>query len=416
MIGIEVTFDRMLEVTLTHINRLPMKTGWKFMVGLLLLPVLLLAQENNGPITLVNPSFEGIPALGDEPNGWMDCGFPGESKVDVHPVPNSQFRVEKLSQHGDTYMGMVVRDNETYERVSQRLIRPMEGGKCYEFSMYLARSVIYESVGRAGATKGKPMNYNQPAVLRIWGGNGYCRSSELLAETSPIEQSRWLEYNFRFEPKASHTYIMFEAFYKTPVLVPYSGNILLDNCSAILPVPCDEEEIAMEPEVEQPTPPAQRPVETEPTPQSRPQTPAPPEIVATEPVERKSKLLNKTREDLQKGSILQIENLFFDADSAVIKPISYETLVGIYDFLEENQDVVVEIGGHTNSTPPHSYCDDLSRRRAEAVVAFLSERGITENRLVATGYGKRKPKFPNNTPANRRKNQRVEIKILSIDS
>jgi len=78
-----------------------------------------------------------------------------------------------------------------------------------------------------------------------------------------------------------------------------------------------------------------------------------------------------------------------------------------------NPDVKVEIGGHTNSTPPSWFCDDLSQNRARSVAAYLKEKGIDEHRLQAKGYGKRLPLTSNKTKEGRVKNQRVEIKILS---
>jgi hypothetical protein len=84
----------------------------------------------------------------------------------------------------------------------------------------------------------EPMNYATPVKLRIWGGSGYCSRMELLAESSLVINDNWKGYNFRFEPKQTHTYLVFEAFYKTPTPFPYNGNLLMDNASDILPVPC----------------------------------------------------------------------------------------------------------------------------------------------------------------------------------
>jgi len=86
----------------------------------------------------------------------------------------------------------------------------------------------------------------------------------------------------------------------------------------------------------------------------------------------------------------------------------------VYSFLKEYIDVSVEIGGHTNGTPPHKYCDKLSKERAKAVAQYLVRKGIPANRLKYKGYGKRKPIANNLTKEGRIKNQRVEIKILKI--
>jgi hypothetical protein len=74
-------------------------------------------------IRLTNPSFEDTPKRGGESDqqisGWYDCGmlyFPQESPPDIHP--NGFWGVNVPAHDGKTYLGMVVRDNGTYEGVS----------------------------------------------------------------------------------------------------------------------------------------------------------------------------------------------------------------------------------------------------------------------------------------------------------
>jgi len=132
-------------------------------------------------IMLENPSFEGNPRAGNVPSGWGDCGFPGETPPDILPV--STFRVTRRSFHGATYLGLVVRDVDTWERVGQKLSSPLINGQCYQFSIFLCRSPIYES--RSKKTK-LPANYVRPVKLIIWGGNQYCAKKEQLADTGLI--------------------------------------------------------------------------------------------------------------------------------------------------------------------------------------------------------------------------------------
>jgi len=77
--------------------------------------------------------------------------------------------------------------------------------------------------------------------------------------------------------------------------------------------------------------------------------------------------------------------------------------------------VVIEIGGHTNNLPADDFCDKLSGDRAKSVAEFLYEKGIKEVRIAHKGYGKRKPIASNKSKSGRKKNQRVEIKILRVD-
>jgi len=388
------------------------------LLSLFVLPGISFGQEPNEPITLINPSFEDIPRYGKPPRGWYDCGFPGETPPDVQPLPEGQFQVSKPAEDGDTYLGLVVRDNETWEMVSQRLSAPLKAGKCYQFSLFLCRSNLYVSQSR---TTDEEVNYTTPAKLRIWGGAGYCNKAELLAETSQIINTRWLEYNFKFEPKQTHTYLMLEVFYKTPVLFPYNGNVLVDNASPIIPVPCD---------IETPESPAlaeNATAEEPPTPSpSKPQPPQNPPRPAAENTlkplpptnQNKPKILKSLeRNRLRKGQTIRIDKLYFEADKATFTPDSYAVLDEIYYFLSANKDVMVEIGGHTNTIPEQDYCDRLSKARAKGVVDYLVAKGIDAKRLAYKGYGKRKPIIRNDkySQAARKKNQRVEIKILGFE-
>ncbi len=131
-------------------------------------------------------------------------------------------------------------------------------------------------------------------------------------------------------------------------------------------------------------------------------------------IELEKVLSGLTVEKLDVGTTVNIEKLFFQADSTAITPASYNVLDEIYDFLNAHQNVVIEIGGHTNSIPPDDYCDRLSTDRARAVASYLYKRGIPEDRISYKGYGKRNPIATNETRAGRQKNQRVEIKVLSL--
>ena len=191
------------------------------------------AQEE---IFLQNSSFEDFPKLSHTPMGWYNCGFPGESQVDTHPVPSSEFKVDKTAIDGETYLGMVTRENETWEAVGQRLSQALIGGKTYSFSIHLARSTTYLSASRHQniSDVSKKMNFATPIKLRIWGGNIFCKKVELLAESSLVTDTSWLEFDFVLNPKDDLSYITFEAFYETPAPSPYNGNILLDGASSIL--------------------------------------------------------------------------------------------------------------------------------------------------------------------------------------
>lgn len=390
-------------------------------------------------IELENPSFEGVPHqgqsnLGGQLNtisgsvnpfqpirGWTDCGFKTETPPDLHGANTDFFGVNRTPQDGASFLGMVVRYNDSWERISQKLSRPLEAGKCYKMSVYLARDLSYKSPTRDNQQYEE--DFTKPCVLKIHGGNGFCAAHELLAESVPIRNSEWRRYDFIFKPKKSWLFIEFEAFYQTPTLFPYNGNILLDNVSAITVIPCPDEPIApVEPEppmvAQVDTPPINPPV-TRVNPEQpikTPQKESPKEKVKTNPEVADNKLLKELdAKTIREGQVIQIEKLYFQADKANITADSYDVLDEVYDFLSENSQVTVEIGGHTNNRPPHQFCDSLSTARAESVADYLVRRGIQDERIKAKGYGKRKPIASNQTISGRKRNQRVEIKILSLD-
>ncbi len=427
-------------------------------------------------ITLNNPSFEDFPRAGKEPLGWFDCGatrFPNETPPDVHPNPNTTeayFDVNKKGIEGKTYMGMVTRENDSWESVSQRLSSQLQPDNCYAFSISLCRSTVYNSFVKVrnsvSGVSQEPRSFTTPIILRIWGGNGYCEKAELLGESPLVDNASWEEFSFKFEPQKSHKYIILEAFYKTPTLFPYNGNILLDNASDILLMPCRKEPERIlaehkekkEKAIAKAEPPAERvnqspkaSEETTPKPKPNPQpkpphrddpsnaahshsnpqtadvTPTPqpktepnvkvePQPQAPPPkTEKKEKILtdlDKTK--LTKGSIVRIDKLYFAADSYEIQEENYPILDEIYDFLVDNPKLIIEIGGHTNSRLVKTAIP-LSTNRAKAVRDYLVSKGISSARLEYKGYGKDKPIASNATTEGRKKNQRVEIKILSTN-
>lgn len=114
------------------------------------------------------------------------------------------------------------------------------------------------------------------------------------------------------------------------------------------------------------------------------------------------------------GQTIRVDKLYFEADSATIKPESFAVLEEIYTFLKDNNKVIIEIGGHTNSLPEDEYCDRLSTSRAKNIAQHLYGKGIPESQIAYKGYGKRQPIATNQTVEGRRRNQRVEIKIVSL--
>jgi outer membrane protein OmpA-like peptidoglycan-associated protein len=71
----------------------------------------------------------------------------------------------------------------------------------------------------------------------------------------------------------------------------------------------------------------------------------------------------------------------------------------------------IEISGHTDNTGSATINETLSQSRAEAVVTYLSSKGIQSARLTAKGYGSSKPVATNTTDEGRQQNRRTEFEI-----
>jgi hypothetical protein len=166
-------------------------------------------------IRLANASFEGQPQDAATPVGWMPCDV--TSTPDILP---GFWGVHHRPKDGNTYIGLITRDDGSRENIGQRLSVPMKKGECYVFSLSLARSNTY-----AG--------YKMPLMLRVWGGTNACGRDQLLCESALIKHTDWRRYTFSFLAKNPYDYIMLEATYAKGALFYYKGNVLLDDLSSI---------------------------------------------------------------------------------------------------------------------------------------------------------------------------------------
>lgn len=87
-----------------------------------------------------------------------------------------------------------------------------------------------------------------------------------------------------------------------------------------------------------------------------------------------------------------VENIFYDFDKATLRPESKTALDEITEMLEDNPEVSIEMGAHTDRKGSEEYNLSLSDRRAKSVVDYLLGKGISSDRLTWAGYGKSHPK------------------------
>lgn len=121
-----------------------------------------------------------------------------------------------------------------------------------------------------------------------------------------------------------------------------------------------------------------------------------------------------TASRLASGEPIRMEKIQFDADSIVIREDAIPSIDELYEFLYDNPTIIIEVSGHTNGLPADDYCDRISTERANSVKAYLVNKGIEDRRVIAVGHGKRKPIATNQTPEGRKRNQRVEIRLIRI--
>ncbi|WP_372917197.1 OmpA family protein [Salegentibacter sp.] len=105
------------------------------------------------------------------------------------------------------------------------------------------------------------------------------------------------------------------------------------------------------------------------------------------------------------------KTVLFDLNKATIRDESEEALQSIADIMEEYDNTIFHVEGHTDSTGSDEYNLQLSKERAASVKEWLQEAGIPANRLTSEGYGESRPIATNNTAAGRQDNRRVEISL-----
>jgi len=104
----------------------------------------------------------------------------------------------------------------------------------------------------------------------------------------------------------------------------------------------------------------------------------------------------------------------FGFDKASLTKDSKDQLDGFAQQLGSAKSYILEVTGGTDSTGSSEYNYDLSNRRADAVVQYLSAKyGIAPHRFYLIGIGKDKEVAPNTTAEGRKQNRRVEIQLLS---
>jgi len=105
--------------------------------------------------------------------------------------------------------------------------------------------------------------------------------------------------------------------------------------------------------------------------------------------------------------------IYFDTASAELDQKREPLLNRLAEIVNRCEAVGMEVSGHTDSDGNKASNQNLSERRARAIVDYLAKRGVTEGRIRAIGYGDTRPVVSNDTPKNKAKNRRIEFRVVT---
>lgn len=114
------------------------------------------------------------------------------------------------------------------------------------------------------------------------------------------------------------------------------------------------------------------------------------------------------------GEKMQLSNVFYEVDSWQLRKESILELDKLLNLMNDNKNIIIEIGGYTDSTGSDEYNLALSEKRALSVVNYLVNNGISSERLNYKGYGNKFPIGDNVTAEGRKLNRRTEAKIIDL--
>lgn len=172
----------------------------------------------NGQISFPNASFEDTPADATTPQSWYPC-----EEYTTPDILPGYWGVYQSAEDGDTYVGLISRQDGSFESIATRLTETLESRTCYKMYVSLAHSKTY-----AG--------FNNPLGLKIWAGKSKCTKNELIFESDLIRHTDWRQYQIQFKLKEDADYILIEVINKSET-INIKGNILIDHLSTI--ISCD---------------------------------------------------------------------------------------------------------------------------------------------------------------------------------
>lgn len=111
--------------------------------------------------------------------------------------------------------------------------------------------------------------------------------------------------------------------------------------------------------------------------------------------------------------LIRLDKLIFGLGKADISDASYEELDELATMLNENENIIIQLEGHTDFRGNARQNMKLSEERVEAVRNYLVKRGVNKKRIITKAFGGSKPLSRAGDSDSRRSNRRVEVRILS---
>jgi hypothetical protein len=186
----------------------------RYIKNLLICSISLGSISLSGQISFPNASFEDAPSDATTPQAWYPC-----EEMTTPDILPGFWGVYKTANQGETYVGLITRQDGSFESIATRTSKVLKAKTCYKVSVSLAHSKTY-----AG--------FNKPLSLRIWAGKRKCDKAELIFESKLIEHSEWRQYQIQFQLEEEAQYILIEAFNGNKS-TKLKGNILIDNLTTI---------------------------------------------------------------------------------------------------------------------------------------------------------------------------------------
>lgn len=116
--------------------------------------------------------------------------------------------------------------------------------------------------------------------------------------------------------------------------------------------------------------------------------------------------------ELIEGKQVVLKNIYFKRAKPDVVPESFASLKILAKVIKSRPSLVIRVEGHTDNIGDKDALLDLSRSRASAIKSFLKSQGVPDYQVEVIGYGGTQPLTDNSTEAHRRKNRRVEIRVI----